>query len=429
VETPVEMPVKPAASRLRPILAIALAACTAFLAPRAEASVLDIPNARFEPVAWTALPGWAADNHAAAFDAFLASCAHMVARKRRDRGGAPARAVDAPLRKICAEAVAHGPAHAREARVFFERRFKPVRIAKLEEAEGFLTGYYEPVVAGSRQPSPEYTVPIYRRPDDLIPGVRTAGLGFANKGGAFRRVADPKTKKETLVPYFDRGEIEDGALDGKDLEICWLKDPVDAFFMQIQGSARVQLEDGAVLRLNYAAHNGHPYTPVGGILVRNGEVPREEMSMDRIRAWMLANPDKGKELRRQNRSFVFFRIADLAAHEEAVGGQGIPLASGRSIAVDAKLHVYGTPFWIDAGLPLGGETAKDPFRRLMIAQDTGSAIVGPARADIYFGAGEAAGSVAGRIKHPGTFVMLVPKELALNDVKQPVPLPRPKPRR
>ena len=210
------------------------------------------------------------------------------------------------------------------------------------------------------------------------------------------------------------------------LEICWLKDPVDLFFMQIQGSARVRLADGDVLRLNYAAHNGHPYTPVGRILIDRGIVPREEMSMDRIRAWMEANPDDAKELRQQNRSFVFFRKAALAAHEEAVGGQGIPLAAGRSLAIDRKLHAYGVPFWLDAKLPLHKDDTLEPFRRLMIAQDTGSAIVGPARGDIYFGAGTEAGRTAGRIKHPARFVMLVPKRLALTSIRH-APLPRPRP--
>jgi membrane-bound lytic murein transglycosylase A len=414
------MPVGCGASRFPQTSAIVLATLWGLSAARCADAVLTIPGSRLEPLAWSALTGWTADDHAAAFDTFLASCDSKAMRSRQPRAE---HVTDAPLRRICAAARALGPARGKEARQFFETYFKPVRIAKLADTDGFLTGYYEPVVEGSRQPTREFMVPVYRQPADLIPGVRQAGLGFANKGGAWRKVGNRR------VPYYERAEIEDGALDGKGLEICWLKDPVDAFFMQIQGSARVRLEDGAILRLNYAAHNGYPYTPVGKLLVDSGAVPKEEMSMDRIRQWMEAHPDEGKKLRRQNRSFVFFRVADLAAHEEAIGAQGIPLTSGRSIAVDRRLHAYGTPFWIDARLPLTGESATDPFRRLMIAQDTGSAIVGPARADIYFGAGEAAGRVAGRIKHPAAFVMLVPRSLALTAVKQPVPLPRAKPKR
>jgi membrane-bound lytic murein transglycosylase A len=334
-----------------------------------------------------------------------------------------ARALDAPLAPVCREALALGPANASEARSFFEDRFRPVRISKLGETEGFLTGYYEPVVEGSRFPTREFTVPMYRRPRDLMSASRRVGPGFPNKGGAFRMFGRRKGP-----PYHTRAEIEDGALDGKGLEICWLKDPIDAFFIHIQGSARIRLEDGAVLRLNYAAHNGHPYNPVGGVLVQRGEVPREEMSMDRIRQWMLAKPEEAKELRRQNRSFVFFRIAELANDQEAVGGQGIALTAGRSIAIDRRLHAYGTPFWLDAELPLSSETGRDRYRRLMIAQDTGSAIIGPARADIYFGAGDEAGRVAGRIRHRGRFVMLLPRGVELADTGRPIPYPPPRPK-
>src|SRR6185312_1050850 len=170
--------------------------------------------------------------------------------------------------------------------------------------------------------------------------------------------------------------------DGRGIEICWLKDQTDLLFAQIQGSARVQLPDGSTLRINYDSYNGYPYTAVD-----RGIFTREEMSMQKIREWMEANPDGAKEVRRQNRSYVFFRELQLGDKDEAVGAQGIPLTPGRSIAVDKALHVYGTPFFISGDLPIESEKSKTPFRRLMIAQDTGSAIVGPARADLYFGAG------------------------------------------
>src|SRR5205814_562185 len=182
-------------------------------------------------------------------------------------------------------------------------------------------------------------------------------------------------------------QIEDGALATRNLELCYLKDANDLLFIQIQGSARIRLTDGSVLRVNYDSHNGQSYTPVGRILIERGIIPREEMSMDRIRKWMAENPEGGKELRRQNKSYVFFRTVGLPEHEEARGAQGVPLTAIRSIAVDRSLHVYGTPFFIGAELPIGSETSTTKFRRLMIAQDTGSAIVGPARADIDFGAG------------------------------------------
>ena len=206
------------------------------------------------------------------------------------------------------------------------------------------------------------------------------------------------------MPYYDRGEIEDGALDGQHLEICWLRNATEALFIQIQGSARVRLEDGTMLRINYDAHNGYPYVPVGRVLIERNLVPREEMSMQRIREWMQANPEEAKDVRRQNRSMVFFRIVGLNEDGEALGAQGIPLSAGRSIAVDKALHVYGTPFFIEAeSAARSNARANAPFRRTMIAQDTGSAIVGPARADLYFGAGDEAGQVAGRIRQAGPF--------------------------
>jgi membrane-bound lytic murein transglycosylase A len=187
----------------------------------------------------------------------------------------------------------------------------------------------------------------------------------------------------------------------------------------------VRLEDGAMLRLNYDGRNGYPYTSVGRVLIDRGEVAKEDMSMARIRTWMHEHPEAARGVRRQNRAFVFFRTTALGDNEEAVGGQGVPLTAGRSIAIDRRLYAYGTPFWIDATLPLAGATTRDPFRRLMIAQDTGSAITGPARADIYFGSGDEAGQIAGRIQHPGRFVMLVPRGVA---VAAPTPYPPPRPR-
>jgi membrane-bound lytic murein transglycosylase A len=229
------------------------------------------------------------------------------------------------------------------------------------------------------------------------------------------------------VPYYDRGEIEDGAIAGRGLEICWLKDQTDLLFAQIQGSARIHLEDGSTLRINYDAHNGYPYTAVGRLLIDRGIIPKEEMSMQKIREWMDQNPDGAKELRRQNRSYVFFREVQLSDKDEAVGAQGVPLTPGRSIAVDKALHVYGTPFFISGELPIESEKSKTPFQRLMIAQDTGSAITGPARADLYFGAGADAGKVSGRLRHPMRFVMLVPKSLdpMARGRRMPVPDARP----
>ncbi len=327
------------------------------------------------------------------------------------------------LFRTCERAKTLDDPDAREARAFFEANFRPVRISPLGETQGFLTGYYESVFAGSRYPSDEYKVPIYRAPVNLVVAGAKRVATFPSSGMKVGRLV----RNRKIVPFHDRTTIEEGALAGRGLEICWVKDPVDAFFAQIQGSARVKLDTGGTMRLNYEAHNGQPYYPVGRDLIQRGIISKDEMSMDRIRDWMRANPEDGKELRRKNRSFVFFRETGLTDDQEPVGAQGVPLTSGRSLAVDKNLHVYGTPFWIEAELPIDSEKPETKFRRLMVAQDTGSAIIGPARADIYFGSGETVGSIAGRIKQNGRFVMLVPKSLdPVSTVRVPLPPARPK---
>lgn len=380
---------------------------------------LRLPDSVLEPIDWNALDGWHVDDHAAAFVTFLASCRPLLHTS-------PAQSEKRPMRlaltHVCQQALAAGPLPEDQARAFFERNFRPLRIAKLGDNAGFLTGYYEPIVDGSRFPTRIFKVPIYRRPPDLVPPGNNAGLGFPNKGQSLRR-----TRDGTLVPYYDRGQILDGALDGQHLEICWIKDQMDALLIQIEGSARVRLEDGTMLRINYDAHNGYPNVPIGRILNERNIISRADRSLEHIREWMRANPQSADEVLRQNRSFMFFRIVGLSDDREAIGAEGIPLTPGRSIAVDNALHVYGTPFFIQTSLPLTGEKRTASFDRLMIAQDTGSAIVGPARADIYLGAGDQAGQFAGRFHHLGNIAMLVPDELDPVITGGQIPLPRERP--
>lgn len=362
-----------------------------------------LPKAAVEPIEFAALTGWEDDDHAAAFASFLKSCGairHGTAKMRK------AKPIYGGLYTACMNALALGRLDRDKARTFFEAEFKAYRVAATGQSEGFFTGYYESEVLGSRTRTDEYKVPIYTAPLHAI-----------------------KAKLSKVFPHLDRTRIEEGALAGKGLEICWVKDPIDLFFAQIQGSTRVRLDDGKTMRLNYIASNGHPYTPVGRDLIDRGIIAKEDMSMDRIRDWMEANPEEGRELRRKNRSFVFFQEQPLAEHEECIGAQGVPLTPMRSIAVDRSLHVYGTPVWIDAELPIANEKPETPLRQLMIAQDTGSAILGPARADIYFGFGNDVGSIAGRVKQFGRFVMLVPREVTLvgsGALSRDVPLPKPR---
>ena len=381
---------------------------------------LEIAGSQYIPMAWTDVPGWSNDDHLAAYRAFRASCQPIAAQHALP---AAPKALGISLREPCRAARATDISDGAMARAFFEEHFIPLQISRLGEDAGFVTGYYEPILEGSRTQTEIYNVPVYRRPSNLfVRGFNQSSPDLPNKGQVFRKIGRRK-----LVPYYDRGEIEDGAIAGRGLEICWLKDQTDLLFAQIQGSARIRLQDGPTLRINYDAHNGYPYTAVGRVLIDRGIIPKEEMSMQKIREWMDQNPDGAKELRRQNRAYVFFREVQLSDKDEAVGAQGVPLTPGRSIAVDKALHVYGTPFFIAGELPIESERSKTPFQRLMIAQDTGSAITGPARADLYFGAGPDAGRVSGRLRHNMRFVMLVPKSLdpIARARKMPVPDARP----
>ena len=368
-------------------------------------------HAAIKPLKFSELDGWQKDDTATAFATFMQSCGAILQGSKADRRARP---LFAGLYNACERGKAAGTLDSAAARKFFAANFKPVRVLPpvhtygfYTGADGFFTGYYETEVAGSRFPSDVYKVPLYRPPRALI------------------------GKRSKIFSQYDRKEIVDGALAGKGLEICWVKDPVSAFFAEIQGSTRVKLDDGQLLRLNYIASNGKPYTPAGKILIEEGIVAPEDMSMDKIREYMEEHPKEGAALRLKDRSYVFFSETPLKPKEECIGAQGVPLTPWRSVAVDSSLHIYGVPIWIDAKFPLNGLAPVDPFQHLMVAQDTGAAIRGPARADIYFGHGQDATHIAGRIKQFGKFVMLVPKDVSVNgeDAKpNAIPLPRPRPK-
>jgi len=377
------------------------------------------PETWSEVARFADLPGWAEDRQDLALKAFRISCRTILAASGPPR---TAPRVWQAVREICPRAMAlPDPVSAADARAFFEREFRPVRIARFGErmeADGFLTGYYEPEVLASRERNDAFPAPFHAKPDDLV-SARSGG-GFDARSGAGRWV------NGRFLPYFDRGEIEEGALSGRGLEIAYARDPVDVMFTQIQGSARLRFPDGSTLRIGYAAHNGHRYVPVGRVMIERGIATREQMSMDFIRAWMADNPEPARDVRRQNRSYVFFRVkSELSAEDGPIGAQGVPVTDWRTIAVDRNVHAYGTPVFVEGLLPTGiGETGE-PFQRLMVMQDTGSAIVGPARGDLYLGTGLEAGSVAGRIRHRANWFVLLPRSLSPEAAAVPVPEPRP----
>jgi membrane-bound lytic murein transglycosylase A len=383
---------------------------------------LKFPGSQYQPAEWSDLDGWANDDHAAAFATFLNSCRGLAGKRQPS---SEMTELTAALKNVCEHALASVPLDDDGARKFFEDNFRLLQISKLGETDGFLTGYYEPIIDGSRVPTGEFHVPLFRRPPNLVAsGWRKLGDAFPSKGVKVGR----RVGRRKIVPYYTRAEIENGALDGWHLEICWVRSEIDVLFAQIQGSARIRLEDGSILRVNYDSYNGWPYTPIGRVLIDRGIMTKDEVSMQSIRQWMEANSDAAKEVEQQNSSYVFFRITDLSNEDEPEGGQGVPLVAGRSIAVDRSLHVYGTPFFIEADLPITDDKATTPFRRLVVAQDTGSAIVGPARADIYFGAGDEAARIAGRIKNSGRFFMLLPRELDPVEAGRDTPLPLERPK-
>lgn len=370
------------------------------LVTAADAASLRIGEARLEPRAFSDLAGWAADDHAAAFNAFRRSCERSLTG---DPALRPALAAEASLVRICREALAAGGPTKAAARAFFESHFDPFEV-RPPEGSGFLTGYYEPEFEGSRERSGPFRVPLLERPGDLVtipPGKRLPGIDPNLQ--AARRTASG------YEPYPERAAIEAGALGGRAKPIVYLSEPGEAFIIHVQGSARIRLPDGATLRVAYAGRNGQPYTSIGRILVERGEIPLEMMSLERLMAWLKDHPEPAEALMRQNRSYIFFREArELKPEDGPIGGAGHPLAPGRSLAVDRNLWPYGLPFWLEGRIPVAADRSE-PLARLMIAQDTGSAIVGPARGDFFMGSGAEAGTRAGLLRHAARFVVLRPK--------------------
>jgi membrane-bound lytic murein transglycosylase A len=358
--------------------------------------------ARLEPLAFRDLEGWATDDHAAAFQAFLRSCRMLEAASAELR---PARAPQADLPAICREALKIAGAGRAESKRFFETHFQPHLVAPHAGA-GFLTGYYEPEFQGSRTPDATYRVPLLDRPQDLVTIPQGETLPGLEKGlQAARRTP------AGYEPYPERAAIEGGVLGNLARPIVYLREPGEAFIIHVQGSARIRLTDGSVMRVAYAGRNGRPYTSIGRLLVQQGEMELESMTLEKLMGWLRDHPGPAKALMHRNQSYIFFReAAELAPEDGPVGGAGHPLVPGRSLAVDRSLWAYGLPVWLEGQLPVTLDEAE-PLRRLMIAQDTGSAIVGPARGDFFFGSGEEAGRRAGLMRHPVRFVVLQPKSL------------------
>lgn len=330
------------------------------------------------PVPFSALEGWADDDHAAAFLTFLQSC------QASPRGGAAS-----------AAALALGaPVDIDTARSFFETYFVPQR--PVAEQLGFVTGYYEPELRGSRARSERFPIPVYGAPSDLISNIAdTERARFNGTITGFRATLRGD------VPYYTRAQIDAGVLADSGLELLYVEDAVELFYMHVQGSGLVHLDDGRCVRLVYAGKNGHPYTSIAQLLIERGELAADAVDMGRVKAWLRTDVARGASLMCENESYIFFR--EQEGLKRPLGAEGVPLTPGRSLAVDTAYLELGTPVFLSVpGL------GKPPFRRLMIAQDVGSAIRGPQRGDIFFGTGETAGSIAGRTRHRAEFHVLLP---------------------
>ena len=355
----------------------------------------------FHPLGYSDCPGWDQDDQALAFSAFRRSADY--AEHNRYNSGSLGITFEMLQPAFAAARSLDNPDTA-QARAFFEEHFIPCRI----NAEGFVTAFYEPEIEASRTPDSHFTVPFLKKPDDLVKITdenRPAGMDVSY---AFaRKTADG------IEEYDDRRLIEQGSLNGRGLELAYVADRVDAFFAHVQGAARLKLTDGSFMRITYVAKTGHPFTGIGRVLVVEGEISADEISMQTIRQWLRDQPEKADDLIWQNRSYIFFREAPVDdPNVGQIAAAKVPLTGGRSIAVDRLLHTFGTPFYVDAPSVTAFDNA--PFSRLMIAQDTGTAIVGPARGDLFAGSGDAAGEIAGGIKSKADFYALVPRALVGN---------------
>ncbi|MEZ5865214.1 MAG: MltA domain-containing protein [Geminicoccaceae bacterium] len=362
------------------------------------------PPMAIEPVAFEDLAGWADDRQDLALASFLLSCAPLLRRdpEARSTRAEPAAGRNADWQALCRQAAAT-PVEPAAAQAFFETGFQPYRVRGDGQSEGLFTGYFEPLLHGSTRPNGTARIPLQgstrryrdRRSRPLLRRPRRAqGPGLVTG--------------DRLGPYPSRGEIERGALDGRDLELLWVDDPIEKFFLQIQGSGLVELDDGRTLRVGYADQNGRAYRAIGRDLIEMGELTKEEVSLQTIEAWLRAHPDRAQEIMDKNPSYVFFRVlGEAEALLGPEGAQGVPLQAERSLAVDRSFIPLGAPLWLDTQAPF--PDGERPFRQLVIAQDTGGAIKGAVRGDVFWGAGDLAAFVAGHMKSRGSYYLLLPR--------------------
>lgn len=370
------------------ILALGLLSCSPVLEKKKPL--------KLEPVTFKSLPGWDDDNHSDALNAFRGSCQKLMVSDSGSTSKLLALKPDT-WHKPCLS-IPNGAVNDDEAQDYFEKWFQPYLVFGPDGSEGLFTGYFEAELTGSlRRENPSQT-PIYGVPNDHI----TVDLARFDPKLAGRKLAG-MVEKNKLIPYHTRLDIATGALKGKAEKIAWADDLIDLYILHVQGSGRVRLRDGSVMRIGFAAHNGHDYRSIGQVLIARGQLRRNHASWPHIRRWIEENQDQARALLAENARFIFFRTTD---NKGPIGAQGVPLTAGRSMAVDKRYIPIGAPLWIVTHWP----TDKSrPLRKLVVAQDTGAAIKGPVRGDYFWGFGKRALKLAGTMKSAGRYFVLLPR--------------------
>lgn len=363
----------------------------------AEQGASSVAEMVLTPVSFEDLPDWGQDNFQNFKQSFLKSC-DRIKNIPPDRvfGVMPQAGTYGDWQDICIKMADLGSND--DLQSFFENYFIPYAIREGDDPIGLFTGYYEASLKGALSPKDPYTVPLHLRPEDLV----MVDLGQFRDALKGQRIAG-RVQNGNLRPYEDRSQIVSGDWQHNDHVLVWVDDPVDAFFVQIQGSGLVTLDDGTTMRIGYAGQNGHPYYAIGRELIKRGVLTKETVSMQSIRAWLSENPDQAEEVMNTNASYVFFREID---GDGPVGAQGASLTAGRSLAIDRTKISYGVPLWVDIEHPVKDD---EPIRKMMVAQDTGGAIVGAVRGDYFWGYGDYAEDMAGVMKSEGRYWALFPR--------------------
>lgn len=358
------------------------------------------PNMVVTPSDFRSLPGWGRDNLLSFAEAFERSCDRInKLNPERPFSSIAEAGSNGQWQSICFEFDAVNKNDSNALKGFFESNFRPYQVANNKNSDGLFTGYYEASLRGSREAREPYLTPLHQRPDDLV----MVQLGEFRQDLKGQRIAG-RVVDGKLTPYETRAQITENQWPHEDSVLLWVDDPVDAFFTQIQGSGVVEMNDGSLVRIGYAGQNGHPYYAIGRELIKRGELTKETVSMQSIREWLENNPDQAAALMNTNTSYVFFREID---GEGPIGAEGIALTAQRSLAVDASWLPYGLPLWVDID-PVAEDSHS--IQRLMIAQDTGGAIRGPVRGDMFWGHGDFAAMTAGKMNSEGRYWALFPAQ-------------------